>query len=152
MGVLATKPGNDTVIYSLDKDLMQIPGKHLVDGKIVVVTEEEGDYLHMMQTLTGDPTDGYKGCPGMGKVSAARLLDSVGTKGCEESPDCWCMGNCKNKDRTQWEAIVKAFERAGQTEADALKQARLARILRWSDWDQQKQQVVLWTPDRRQEV
>lgn len=126
MGILGTKPGNDAVILSHDKDLMQIPCRHWVDGKEVVVTPEEGEYLFYTQTLTGDVIDGYPGCKGIGKVKAEKILAEAG-----DNP---------------WPAIVKAYEDAGFDESFALSQARVARILRWDDWDQEKQEVKLWTP------
>ena len=36
----------------------------------------------------------------------------------------------------------------GMTKDDALLQARLARILRWSDWDHEKSIIKLWEPRR----
>ena len=39
-----------------------------------VINEKEANYFHMLQTLTGDPTDGYKGCPNIGKVTAEKIL------------------------------------------------------------------------------
>lgn len=124
IGILATKPGNDCLIWSLDKDLMQIPGRHLVDEAVVLVTQEDGDALFYRQTLTGDSVDNYPGCPGIGPVKADKLLGGGGG----------------------WKAIVTAYEKAGLTEEDALVQARLARILQHSDWDTEQGEPILWTP------
>lgn len=124
VGILATKtPGS--IIFSEDKDLMQIPGTHMTpDGEFIEVTEEEGDKFHLTQTLTGDPVDGYPGCPGVGKVKAEKLLGPSPT----------------------WETVVDAYTSVGLTEADALVQARCARILRASDWNPDKQEPILWSP------
>jgi DNA polymerase-1 len=137
IGILATKPGNDAVVWSIDKDFMQIPGKHLIDGAIQIVTEASADTVHFTQTLTGDATDGYPGCPGIGKVKAEKLLSKMpdGPIDPEISHNEW-----------RWPLIVKAYEAKGLTEADALVQARIARICRWQDWDQKAQRVKLWTP------
>jgi DNA polymerase-1 len=126
IGILGTKPGNTAFIHSGDKDLKQIPGQHIVDGKVITITEEQATHLFYMQTLTGDTADGYPGCPGIGKVTAEKLL----------------------KDGEPWPAIVSAYESKGLTEADALLQARLARILRWDDWDNKTQEVKLWVPTK----
>jgi len=126
MGILATKPGNNAIIVSADKDLMQIPGKHLVDGKVITVRKEDGDHFHFIQTLMGDAVDGYPGCPGVGKVKAEKLLTDV-LEG-------------------QWIIIKETYEKNGLTEADALVQARCARILQWNDWDMEGQKVKLWQP------
>lgn len=126
IGILATKfIDKAPIIVSGDKDLMQIPGKHLVDGEIVTVSKEQGDRLHMMQTLTGDATDGYPGCPGIGPKTAERIL----AQGIE------------------WNRVVDAYTKAGLTEEQALLQARLARILRVEDWDEEKKEPKLWTPN-----
>ena len=66
LGILATEPSNEErIIVSIDKDLYQIPAKISKDGKTFEeISENEANYWHMMQTLTGDSTDGYSGCPG----------------------------------------------------------------------------------------
>ena len=48
--------------------------------------------------------------------------------------------------RPHWGAVEQAFIKAGLTKDDALTQARLARILRWSDWDAEKGEPILWKP------
>jgi len=133
MGILATvKSPDDRIIVSIDKDMKQIPGKWVrwPDTEIVEIEEHEADYFHMLQTLTGDVTDGYSGCPGIGPVKAEKLLGSR-----DEIPfDPW------------WETVVKTYEAKGLTEEDALVQARVARILRASDYDFKLKQPILWTP------
>lgn len=125
LGILATKfIDKGPIIVSDDKDLMQIPGKHLIDGEIVTVTKADGDYVHMLQTLTGDAVDGYSGCPGIGPKTAEKIL--------AETP--------------HWPAVVKAYVKAGLTEDDALRQARLARILQITDWDETDRKPILWRP------
>lgn len=131
MGILATSNAilrGDKIIVSVDKDMRQIPGTVYNDRReeFTTVTPEEADHWHFMQTLTGDATDNYKGCPGIGKVRAyERLADT---------------------SRTPWQAIVKAYEDHNLTEADALVQARVARILRKQDYDFKRKEPILWTP------
>lgn len=135
LGILSTKPGKtERVVVAKDKDLKTVPGK-LWDGKeFRVISEDEADYWHFYQTLVGDTTDGYPGCPGVGPVKAEKLLNVPETT------------TERRLSARMWVAVVEAFEAKGLTEADALKQARLARILRWSDWDSEKKEVILWTP------
>lgn len=128
VGILATNDP-DSIIYSEDKDLMQIPGKHLIDGEVTEVNALEGERFHMMQTLTGDPVDGYPGCPGVGPVKAKRLLDEI-------DPLYW------------WDTVVEEYAKKGLTETDALVQARVARILQASDWNPDKQEPILWSPTK----
>jgi DNA polymerase-1 len=127
MGILATKPGPDTkIIVSRDKDMRTIPARVYADGTFYNITEAEADYFHLYQTLIGDASDGYKGCPGIGPKKAEKVLLGRGAPA--------------------WAHVVEAFAKAGLDEAHALRQARLARILRWSDWDSEKKEVRLWTP------
>lgn len=129
IGILATKPGNDFIISSADKDLRTIPGKHLINGEVILVTEAEANKMFYTQTLTGDTADGYPGCPGIGKVKAEKIIGD------------------ETDEAKIWALIVEAYQKAELTEEDAILQARMARILRWNDWDQAKQEVKLWTPN-----
>lgn len=125
MGILATSGKyEETVIVSEDKDMKTIPGLLWRAAEMEDISEEYADYYHLYQTLVGDPTDGYKGCKGVGDKRATDIL---------------------TKDPT-WEAVVKAYEKAGQTEEEALVQARLARILRASDYNTNTKEPILWTP------
>jgi DNA polymerase-1 len=134
MGILATKPGNDCIIVAADKDMKTVPAKIWTGRDFSNVSEAEANYWHMFQTLTGDTTDGYKGCPGMGPVKAEKALDP--------GP----AGFATTEMAFFWPRVVKAYEMKGLSEDDALLNARLARILRWSDWDTDKKEPILWTP------
>lgn len=125
LGILMTDGTFDVpVLWSLDKDLKQIPGLHLIDDEIVEITKEEGDVWWWKQALMGDASDGYKGCPGIGEKKADGLI----------------------KDPDSWNVVKRTFLSAKQTEQDALLQARLSRILRHGDYDFKKEKVLLWKP------
>ena len=128
LGILATKPSpNKRIIVSDDKDMASIPSTVYAKGEVTTYTEEQADYNHMFQTLTGDQADNYPGCPGIGPVKARAILD-------------------KYKGGSLWAGVMSAFHKADQSTDYALTQARLARILRWSDWDSVKKEPILWTP------
>jgi 5'-3' exonuclease len=136
MGILATKPGpDDKIIVSRDKDMKTIPGKLWNGVDFSVITEAAADRYHLYQTLIGDTADGYKGCPGVGPVKAEKIMAAA-----EDEP------RHKEDAITYWPAVVAAYAKAGLTADDALRQARLARILRWSDWDSKKKEPILWSP------
>jgi len=130
LGILSTGKviEGEKIIVSIDKDMKTIPGKfvHRVDDGILDISEEEADYWHMYQTLTGDATDGYKGCPGVGPVKADKILTSG----------------------PYWPKVVEAYEKAGLSEEEALVQARCARILRSSDYNFKTKEVILWNPQQ----
>ena len=128
MGILATKPENKgkCVVVSDDKDLKTIPGKlyrPTLDEKMDI-TEQEANRYFLTQCLTGDSTDGYVGIPGVGPKAAERLLGG----------------------RPDWSVVQREYVKAGMTRDDAIQQARLARILHWDDWDEEKGEVILWEP------
>ena len=128
MGILQTTGDHNGIIVSEDKDMLQIPGRiyNPRSGELCTVSVEEGDYYHLHQTLVGDRTDNYPGCPGIGEVKARAVLSG------ELGPT--------------WDAVRDAFEHAGLTEEDALRQARLAKILRAEDYDPDEGEVKLWKP------
>ena len=126
MGILATSPKTVLpIIISDDKDLLTIPGKLWRGGELHETSPEDADFKWLFQTLTGDATDGYSGCPGVGPVSASKLLKKHGA---------------------HFTVVVAAYTKAGLTYEDALRNARLARILRYEDWDAESQSVKLWSP------
>lgn len=129
-GWLATKPGTlKRIIVSVDKDLKTIPGWLYNPDKDDVprlISKEEADYNHYYQTLVGDKTDNYQGCPGVGPVKARSILDEAGAN--------------------KWKAVVKTFEYQGLTADDAFANAAAARILRYGELDL-KTQKLLWRPE-----
>ena len=68
-----------SVIASIDKDLMQIPGWHFnfVKNVFTYVSETEGTNFLYQQMLMGDATDGIPGLKGVGPVGAKKLLANV---------------------------------------------------------------------------
>jgi len=123
IGITATE--QDCIIWSEDKDLMTVAGKHLVGDEIVEVTQDEADHRFYTQVLTGDTADNYKGCPGIGAVKAERILTPP--EG-ETATNLW-----------RWSQIVATYEKAGLNQAEATLQARLAHIKRELTTD-------LWEP------
>ena len=124
MGVYATKyPGN--MIVSPDKDMKQIPGQLYNFEETFTITKESGAAWHLIQSISGDQTDGYGGVPGIGVKRAETLF---------------------NKEGYSWSTVVKAFKDKDLTEEDALTNARLARILTVDDYDFKKHRPKLWSP------
>jgi len=135
MGILSTHPTlvpGKRVIVSEDKDMKTIPGwlfNPAKDTKPHLIEPEEADWWHAYQALCGDSTDGYAGCPGVGPAGAIKALGPIGMN-----------------PRSLWEAVVTRFVLRGFTEADALVQARVARICRHTDYDFKRKEVRLWNP------
>lgn len=162
MGILST---HDTIvkgkkiIVSEDKDMKTIPGWLFNPAKDTfprLIDKTEADRWHLVQTICGDVTDGYAGCPGAGPKAAEEIL--ADTLHWVPHQHTFTRGARKGTQETRWEllarpegadtwmAVVSLYERFGFTEADAVVQARVSRILRSSDYDFANKKVILWTP------
>lgn len=76
---LAMLQTDDTVIVSIDKDLLQVPGKHYnwVTETKLLVTPEVGLQKLYIQLLTGDATDNIPGIHGIGPVKARAIITDL---------------------------------------------------------------------------
>ena len=126
LGIICTQGDSNFVLVSPDKDMLQIPCRHWNLKEEFTVEPEDAERALYLQALTGDSTDGYPGLAGCGPKKAAAILDKA--------------------KEGYWSAVVAAYEKSGFTEEDALKQLRLAKILQSSDWDEGKQEPILFTP------
>lgn len=127
LGIVATGGKVDNfILVSPDKDMEQIPCRIYNLKEEFTQTPEAAERKLYEQILTGDQTDGYGGCPGVGPKRAGIILDK-------------CKGD-------YWPAIVEAYETAGLKEEDAIRTANLARILQSSDWDSEAQKPIPFTP------
>lgn len=127
IGILATAPDFKGVVVSDDKDMQTLACTLYRQQQLTQITPEEADRFWMLQTLMGDSTDGYQGCPGVGPKTAEKLLTGKTL-------------------RENWSHVVNTYRRNGLTEDDAVMNARLARILRHGDYDTTTNEVKLWNP------
>ena len=79
MGINQTE---ETIICTIDKDLLMIPGQHynFVKDEFKTVTYLDGLKHFYMQCLQGDRSDNIKGIPGVGPKKAERILDGCVTE------------------------------------------------------------------------
>jgi len=126
MGIMGSVKGTKAIVVSDDKDLKSVPCRlyRPQTEERHEISVAEADRQFFTQTLTGDVTDGYSGCPKIGPKTAEKVLGM--------SPN--------------WRLVVNAFQKEKLDFNYALTQARLARILRSTDWDDEKGQVILWEP------
>ena len=126
MGIISTVPGSKAIVVSDDKDLKGVPGRlyRPATDELLDITLEQANRQFYIQSLTGDTTDGYIGLRGCGPKTAEKILGT----------------------RPDWSLVERAYIKAGQTKEDALLQARMARILRYTDWDEDTGTIKLWEP------
>lgn len=88
---------NISIIASIDKDLLQIPGRHynFVKKEFQTVEYLEGVKHFYKQLLIGDTSDNVKGVDKIGKVKAGRLIDPLTT----EQHMFDVVRHCYNDDR-----------------------------------------------------
>lgn len=72
---------DEATIVGIDKDLLQIPGRHYNydKGQFLQISDNEGWYNFFTQVLTGDTGDNIPGLPGVGRIGAARTLKDHST-------------------------------------------------------------------------
>lgn len=129
LGILGTRGTyKHPVIWSGDKDLKQIAGTHLDnEGNLYEITQTEADAFFYRQCLIGDTVDGYSGCPSIGPKTAEKLIPLEGFT-----------------EASAWRVVVEQYKKKGLSKVQALNQARLARILRNTEYT--FDEVQLWTP------
>ena len=158
IGIFATQlseKGEDVCIVSGDKDLLQIPGYHYwhepfwhskskqplrewftsfgmreYTPNLFTVSKEAAERFFYCQILAGDSIDGISGCPGTGMVGACK---EVAKWDITEPMECW-------------ERVIQLYAKKGLSESEAIKQARLVRILRNNEYDLTNSTVELWNP------
>ena len=114
LGIMQCKFENrdHTIICSIDKDLLQIPGWHhnFVRDTTIYVTKEDGVRTFYEQLLKGDKVDNIPGIYGIGDVKARKLLEKVDT-------EMEMFAICKEQ-----------YEKAGLTQEQLLLYGRLLKI------------------------
>ena len=129
LGLLATsKRYSNSIVVSPDKDMKTVPCTLIASDDMELITKKKADRHWMIQSLTGDSTDNFKGLIGCGPVTADKILGDAKTL-----PD-------------MWDKVVKAYEKKKQSFTDALLTARLSSILREGDFNYKTKEVELWTP------
>ena len=82
IAIEATRLGEESIIVSIDKDFMQVPGWHynFVKKEKKYVSPEEGMRFFYKQILMGDSADNIKGMPRVGAVRSEKMLAPFNTE------------------------------------------------------------------------
>jgi 5'-3' exonuclease len=134
IGIKATETPN-TIMVSADKDFLTLPGTLCIPSSHKrtqpdwhVISEAQADHNWLVQAMTGDTIDNYKGIPGIGPAKARIILTRL------------------EPVEVMWPKVVAAFATKGLDLDYAILQARLARILRHGEYNFETKEVTLWTP------
>ena len=132
IGILMSQPDSLYIGVSIDKDFATIPGQWLdplgFEG-LISTSFAAATRAFMIQAMTGDSTDNYKGIPGIGLKKAEKILEGV--------------------TEDHWSVILDAFIAKGLTYDDMLIQARMAFILRHEYFDDMTGEIWLWREDEK---
>ena len=129
MALLSTSGDyKDPIIVSGDKDMRSVPCTLLRNEEIEIISEKRADRNWLCQALTGDKVDNIEGLPGVGPVTAEKIL------GDSESVS------------DMWDKVVGAYEKKKLSYKSALQSARLTRILRHGEYNKVTGKVTLWEP------
>lgn len=81
LGIAQCEGDGKTVIVSIDKDMLQVPGYHFnwMHDELTFVEPDDGDMMFFYQLLTGDPTDNIQGIPKVGPKTARKILEQCYT-------------------------------------------------------------------------
>jgi DNA polymerase-1 len=167
LGILATSPQEFpglAIVVGKDKDFHTFPALHhqlgdrTASGKPLVrqVSAAYAEWFHLVQTLAGDAVDGYPGCPGIGMTRAKAIMadpkilvaeTGTITRGIRKGQSTvkWTSTPANGN---LWAVVVSHYKKAGLTEKDALKTARLAHILQAGDYNRETGDITLWTPPK----
>jgi 5'-3' exonuclease len=113
MSILSTSNPGEFTIVTMDKDLKGTPGKMLHvkrngEHLSLDISPEEAKRWHYSQVLMGDGADGVPGLKGIGEKTAVKLFEQQGAT---------------------WSTIVRAYEKHNRTEEEALRNARMLKML-----------------------
>jgi len=85
----STRYKNQSIVISIDKDLLQQPGWHFnfYHNKFIFMSDSDATKLLWKQVMTGDSTDNIPGLKGIGKAKAEKLLalDDVPAIACQKA-------------------------------------------------------------------
>lgn len=103
-----------TVVCSIDKDLLQVPGLHynFVKDEWFEIDEREGTRRFYTQLLTGDTTDNIRGCRGIGPVKAEKALAGLVDE--EDYLDAVFNIYQKQEEEMSTEEVIQHIYTAGQ--------------------------------------
>lgn len=124
LGIVCTTPTEDEVplLVSYDKDMRTLPVSiyNPQTDEFEKMTHEESERVFWTQCITGDTTDGYYGIPGIGPKGAVAIVDEVMSKSTLDE---------------KLEVILREYDHRYLDREYALRQCRMAYILRNGDYD-----------------
>ena len=131
-----TEP-NKYILAAVDKDVyLSVPGKHFnyyrsalydIDMKWVETEHKDAYQFPYVQVLMGDSTDNITGCPGIGKVKAAKAMEGLVTP-CD-----------------MWKAVVALFSKKLSVK-EAIRDMRLVNMHQAMPDGNGGYKVQLWSP------
>jgi len=144
--LLSILQDNKSIICTIDKDLNQVQGMHFNWNKkdLYEIDEIQASHFFWTQVLMGDSTDGYKGCPKIGKVKSKSIVDDFIERQLSE-PEIW--EEVVNIYYTNYRKYVDEEATDQFIEELALANARVARMVQRGEYNFETQELTLWSPE-----
>jgi DNA polymerase-1 len=145
----------ENIVVSIDKDMRNVPCRLWNPGHPEVGVHDisivDAFFNHMTQTLVGDSSDGYPGCPGVGPIKAKRILEplreELAANAKRGSVVDLMLDFAQQTRKDTWQTILDTYEKHKADPDTALLNARLSYIL-WDhrDYNWETCKVRLWKP------
>jgi len=120
LGIMATSDPENSIIVTIDKDLLQVPGFHANpdkgDKEAYTIGPIAAAWNFHVQWLMGDTTDHLPGLPGVGIKRAIKIL-----------------GDTRNPDKMR-ERVQQEYADRGKSETYCRQMERCIRVLTRKDW------------------
>lgn len=120
LGIIQTDDTENSIIVTIDKDLMQVPGWHFNPDKDKTkhyITHLMGSWYYHIQWLMGDSSDNLPGLPRVGIKTAVKIL-----------------GDIHDMDEMT-DKVVNEYKERGQSDTYCHQMERCVRILTRKDYD-----------------
>lgn len=155
----------DYILCAIDKDVLyQSVGRHYDYGKDIHIEVEEdfSIWFAYYQTLTGDVTDGYKGCRLIGPAKAVKILGVPQSghdhirgflKKAKVKPEAIeeLLKGPQLSERQLWAQVLSSYRAKKMKHKEALATMRLANMHQLKRNEEGKFRITLWEPVKKGE-
>ena len=147
--IVALKSGANCIDLTMSPYLFKKKSKAAIAKDIIPIYNICVDYNAELRVIINyelyDQADAVDVCKILKDLGVDTIIPSSGFSN-DDIFDNIMFCNILEKEGYNWNTVVDAYTKAGQTEEEALLNARLAYILQNKDYDITKKEIKLWLP------